>query len=101
MRAVGMPTHAAMRRFWVTPRTNSPKRVLAISSATPASTPTANTMMAMRLKGKVRLLATATPPLSQAGFSTGTFCAPNSERTDCINTRLMPQVANRVSKGRP
>ena len=90
-----------MRRFCVTPRTNRPSRVRAISSATPASTSTAKAMMAMRLKGSVRLLISATPPDSQAGFSTGTFCAPNSVRTACIRTRLMPQVASSVSSGRP
>ena len=58
-------------------------------------------MMAMRLNGKVRLLITATPPDNQAGFSTGTFCAPNRLRIVCISTRLMPQVANSVSSGRP
>ena len=57
--------------------------------------------MAMRFQGSVRLLITAMPPDSRAGFSTGTFCAPNSERTPCISTRLMPQVASSVSSGRP
>ena len=58
-------------------------------------------MIAIRLYGSVRLLSTATPPDSQAGFSTGTFCAPKIERTACISTRLMPQVASSVSSGRP
>ncbi len=58
-------------------------------------------LIAMRLNGKVRLLITATPPESHAGFSTGTFCAPNRLRTACIRTRLMPQVASSVSSGRP
>ena len=58
-------------------------------------------MIAMRLYGSVRLLITATPPDSHAGFSTGTFCAPKSERTACISIRLMPQVASSVSSGRP
>ncbi len=40
-------------------------------------------------------------PLIQLGFSTPTFCAPNRLRTNCISTRLMPQVASRVSSGRP
>ncbi len=34
IRAVSTPTHAAMRRFCVTPRTNRPKRVRAIRNAT-------------------------------------------------------------------
>ena len=55
----------------------------------------------MRLNGSVRLLITSTPPDSHAGFSTGTFCAPKSERTACCSTRLMPQVASSVSSGRP
>jgi hypothetical protein len=49
MRAVLTPMQAAMRRFCVTPRTNRPSRVLAISSATPPSTRKAKAMMAMRL----------------------------------------------------
>ena len=48
-RAVSMPTQAAMRRFCVTPRTNRPSRVREISSATPASTSAAKTMIARRL----------------------------------------------------
>ena len=49
---------AAIGRFCVTPRTNRPSRVRAISSATPASTSAANAMIAMRLNGSVRLLIT-------------------------------------------
>jgi hypothetical protein len=49
MRAVFTPMQAAILRFCVTPRTNRPSRVLAISSATPASTRPAKTMIAMRL----------------------------------------------------
>ncbi len=58
-------------------------------------------MMASRLYGSTRLLVTAMPPDIHDGFSTSTFCAPNSERTPCIRTRLMPQVASSVSSGRP
>jgi hypothetical protein len=56
-----------MRRFCVTPRTNRPSRVLPISSATPSSTSAANTRMASRLYGSVRLGSTCTPPDSQTG----------------------------------
>ena len=49
MRAVFTPMQAAILRFCVTPRTNRPSRVCAISAATPASTSMAKTMMAMRL----------------------------------------------------
>ena len=41
------------------------------------------------------------PPLIHTGFSTPTFCAPNTLRTSCCSTRLMPQVASSVSSGRP
>ena len=90
-----------MRRFCVTPRTNRPSRVRAISSATPPSTSAAKAMIAIRLYGSTRLLITSTPPDSHVGFSTGTFCAPKIERTACCSTRLMPQVASSVSSGRP
>jgi hypothetical protein len=49
MRAVLTPTQEAILRFCVTPRTNRPSRVRAISSDTPASTSAAKTTMAMRL----------------------------------------------------
>ena len=57
--------------------------------------------MTMRFQGNCRLPITTTPPLIQLGFSTPTFCAPNTERTSCISIRLMPQVASSVSSGRP
>ena len=41
------------------------------------------------------------PPDIHAGFSTCTFCAPNTVRTAWIRIRLMPQVASSVSSGRP
>ena len=101
MRAVLTPTQLAMRRFCVTPRTNRPSRVLPISAAMPSSTPAANTRIARRLYGSTRLGSTWMPPDIHDGFSTPTFCAPNKLRTDCISTRLMPQVARSVSKGLP
>ena len=58
-------------------------------------------MMMMRLYGNDKLPSTCTPPLIHEGFSTPTFCAPKMLRTNCISIRLMPQVANRVSSGRP
>ena len=48
----------AMRRFCVTPRMKRPKRVLAISSATPPRTMKAKAMIAIRLNGSTRLLIT-------------------------------------------
>ena len=91
----------AMARFWVTPRTNKPKRVWLISKAMPTNTSMAKTTMNKRFQGSTKLASTCTPPLIQLGFSTATFCAPNKLRTACISTKLMPQVANKVSKGRP
>ena len=41
------------------------------------------------------------PPDMHDGFSTCTFCAPNTVRTAWISIRLMPQVASSVSSGRP
>ena len=101
MRAVLTPMQDAIGRFCVTPRTNRPRRVLPISSATASSTAKAKPMMMIRFQGRVRLPSSVMPPLIQDGFSTPTFCAPNRLRTPCISTRLMPQVASRVSSGRP
>ena len=101
MRAVLTPMHEAMGRFCVTPRTNRPKRVLPINSAMPTSTAAANTMINTRFQGNCRLGSNCSEPLIHEGFSTPTFCAPNKLRTPCISTRLMPQVASKVSKGRP
>ena len=67
----------------------------------PTSTPAAKTMIAIRLQGSTRFASTCTPPDMKAGFSTCTFCAPNSVRTAWIRIRLMPQVASKVSSGRP
>ena len=58
-------------------------------------------MMARRLYGSTRPPSTVTPPDIQAGLATSTFCAPKMVRTSCIRIRLMPQVASRVSSGRP
>ncbi|SAJ33765.1 Uncharacterised protein [Enterobacter cloacae] len=55
----------------------------------------------MRFHGSVRLAKTCTPPDSQAGFATSRFWAPKVMRTSWISIRLIPQVASRVSSGRP
>ena len=55
----------------------------------------------MRFHGNTRLVMSSTPPDIQFGFSTCTFCAPNSVRIDWIRMRLMPHVASSVSSGRP
>ena len=99
-RAVGTPTHAAIVRFWVTPRTNRPRRVRDSTSHTAASTANAKKMMMIRLYGSVRLV-NAMPPDIQDGLATSTFCAPKIWRTSWIRNRLMPQVASSVSSGRP
>ncbi|KAF1057107.1 MAG: hypothetical protein GAK39_06396 [Variovorax sp.] len=101
MRAVFTPMQEAIGRFCVTPRTNRPSRVRPISQPMASSTSTAKTMMHRRFHGSVTFDSSDRPPLIQAGFSTPTFCAPNSERTSCCSIRLMPQVASRVSSGRP
>src|SRR3990167_2423430 len=93
--------HEAMGRFCVTPRTNRPRRVLLMRKATPASTASAKATMITRLQGSCRLSMSCTQPLIHAGFSTPTFCAPNTLRTSCCSIRLMPQVASSVSSGRP
>ncbi|MNT68308.1 hypothetical protein D3C72_2065310 [compost metagenome] len=66
-----------------------------------ATTASANRMMTMRLYGITRPGIHSMPPLIHAGLATSTFCAPNSVRTACISSRLMPKVASSVSSGRP
>jgi len=90
-----------MVRFCVTARTNRPSRVRVSSSHIIASTNAAKQMIAMRLHGRTTPLIASMPPDIQDGFSTCTFCAPKIVRTDCIRIRLMPQVASKVSSGRP
>ncbi|MNF96023.1 hypothetical protein D3C84_787990 [compost metagenome] len=100
-RPVGTPQQAAMLRFWVTARTLRPRRVRLSSSQVSTTTHRAKPMIAMRLYGSTRLGSTCRPPDSQDGLATSTFCAPNSTRTAWMRIRLMPQVASRVSSGRP
>jgi hypothetical protein len=57
--------------------------------------------MTSRLYGSTRPGVSATPPLIQLGLATSTFCAPKIERTACISSRLIPNVASSVSSGRP
>ena len=78
-----------------------PSRVLFSNSQVNASTSSTNAITAMRFHGNTRFGNSCTPPDSHAGLATSTFCAPNSTRTSWISTRLMPQVASRVSSGRP
>ncbi len=101
MRPVGTPQQAAMLRFCVTARTFRPRRVLFSKSQVRSTTNSAKPMITMRLYGSTRFGSTCRPPESQAGLATSTFCAPNSTRTSWIRIRLMPQVASRVSSGRP
>ena len=98
---VGTPVQLAIARFCVTPRTKRPTRVRLISSHTAASTTSAKTTIAMRLNGMTYPPAIAMPPDSHDGFSTSTFCAPNSERQAWISSRLTPHVVSSVSSGRP
>ena len=100
-RPVGTPQQAAMLRFWVTARTFRPRRVLFSSSQVRTTTNKAKPMMTMRLYGSTRFGSTCMPPDSQAGLATSTFCAPKVTRTSWMRIRLMPQVASRVSSGRP
>ena len=99
-RPVGTPTQDAMVRFWVTPRTNSPRRVRVSISHTSSTTVIEKPMITMRFHGSTRF-TTVIPPLIQVGFETSTFWAPNNCRTNWIRNRLMPQVASSVSSGRP
>ena len=80
-RGVGTPTQLAIVRFWVTPRTNRPRRVRVSISHTSTSTSAAKKIIAIRLYGSTTLVMISTPPDIQPGFSTCTFCAPNRVRT--------------------
>ena len=59
-----------MARFWVTPRTKSPRRVRASVSHMSASTTNAKPMITMRLHGSTMSVRTSMPPDMNAGFST-------------------------------
>ncbi|MOA37359.1 hypothetical protein D3C78_1589440 [compost metagenome] len=71
------------------------------SSQVSSTTARAKPMITRRLYGNTRFGSSWTPPDSHAGLLTSTFCAPNSRRMAWIRIRLMPQVASRVSSGRP
>ena len=90
-----------MGRFCVTPRMNKPKRVLEINKDSPINTQSANIKITRRFQGMVRPFIKTMEPLIQLGLAMATFCAPNTDLMVWIKMRLAPQVANRVSKGRP
>ena len=100
-RPVGTPVQLAMARFWVTARTNKPRRVRVSNSQISTRTKAANPMMTTRLQGSTTPVIASIPPDIHDGFSTSTFWAPKIVRTVCIRIRLMPQVASSVSSGRP
>ena len=96
-----MPTQAAMPRFCVTARTCRPKRVRCRMNQTPADDQDDEADDGDAAPGQHQPVRDSTPPDSQSGFATATFCAPKIERTVWIRPRLMPQVASSVSSGRP
>ncbi len=55
---------------------------------------------ATRAQGSTSPCAISTPPASQSGLATSTFCAPKMRRTVWMIPRLIPQVASSVSSGR-
>ena len=99
-RSVGTPIADAIARFWVTPRTKSPNRVCESSNAIMRRTASENPMMKIRFQGRAAP-ATVSAPDSQEGFWISTFCGPTRVRTVWIKASEMPQVASRVSSGRP
>ena len=100
-RAVRMPMAAAMSRFCVTARMCRPKVVLRSTSARAPSTTKQKTRMTMRFQVMVMPPMNSKPPVIQDGFDTSLFGAPKMVRTSCCRMRLTPQVASRVSSGRP
>jgi len=100
-RPVAIPMQAAISRFWVTARTWRPRGVRWSRSQTAATVALAKSTMAIRLQGSTTPSKSSNPPESQKGLATSTFWAPKRSRTVWISSRLIPQVASRVSKGRP
>ena len=101
--ARGVDAHArAIGRFCVTPRTNRPSRVRRSGAPDAEQDREGEADDDDAVAGQHQVAASPRRRRDiQLGFSTCTFCAPNSERTACISTRLMPQVASSVSSGRP
>ena len=67
---------------------------------TAAETTTTKPTTAMRVQGSTSPCAISSPPDSQSGLATETFCAPKIVRTVWMRPRLIPQVASSVSSGR-
>ena len=90
----------AMRRFCVTARMRSPKGVARSTAWSAAKTARVNTTIHRR-----PLVISSPPrwnePVMKAGAETGRLSGPKAVRTACCSTSDTPQVASRVSSGRP
>ena len=98
---VRMPMAAAMRRFWVTARISRPKRVRRMTASRAANTTRQKMMITSRLSVMVKPPPSSTEPLIQEGVETSRLLGPKILRTSCCRISEMPQVASRVSSGRP
>ena len=58
-------------------------------------------MMTTRFQVTVKPPIRSKPPVIQLGLETSLFGEPKIERTVCCRIRLTPQVASKVSSGRP
>ena len=100
MRPVEMPIAAAMRRFCVTARMRRPNDVARSSNCSAAKTTMASTMIHSRPVVICRP-PTLIEPDMKAGALTWRLLAPKIVRTACCRISETPQVASRVSSGRP
>ena len=99
--SLGTPIARAMARFCDTALMCSPRRVRVITMNRAAKTSIVKRTMDSRLTVIASASLIWSVPLIQAGVSTDRLFAEKIDRTSCCNTRLTPNVARRVSSGRP
>ena len=90
----------AMRRFCVTARMRRPKGVARSTSCRAAKTASVNTTIHMRPE-VISRPPMWNDPAMKAGAETGRLSGPKAVRTACCRISDTPQVASRVSSGRP
>ncbi|MCY1313657.1 hypothetical protein D9M68_440780 [compost metagenome] len=89
-----------MRRFWVTARIRSPIGVLLSRNRSAAKTVNAKTIIHSRFQVIVSPPSSKAPDIHE-GLPTSRLVGPKIERTACCRISDMPQVASKVSSGRP
>jgi hypothetical protein len=95
-----MPIAAAMARFWVTARISRPSLVKRNSPSSATNTTREKQIIHSRLYVTV-MWPTSNAPLIHEGAPTSRLVGPNAVRTACCRISERPQVASKVSRGRP